>query len=498
MTAGEITARKVYRVTLSLRKRDLALNIAEHLSQENDKASPYLDLTDISILRASEDLPRTLFQAEDIFLRQRVEPVQSILNAWIRGAKAQVNGQNIPFSDMVSWCQQTSSRAIRKQLSKEARCLCRFLAPFSHATWRTLLESVQQDLGYASYLDFCGKKRGKAFLIYPEMALDFLESSRAAFFRIISSWLGSMDDPVEPSRPDRFDAIYLLGMRYLDHLFPREMKGTDGVNRFVKFFRELLPDPDAVKLHVFGEKGRQAYCIPLEIPGEIHVITGPVRGWQDMEAFFHEFGHALFFACHDPALPPEDKDYFQSAALSECFAFVFQRLSMSSAFLSDFLGLEKDAALVLEGLQKLKFLTLARRYAAKVFIEHENFRLNRVSRGQDLYASAMKDFTGFHYDPETYLFDLMPDFYSIDYFEAFIGAFILMDFLTESWGNRWYDQAEALSLLKSWWRDGNRFTLREFLAAHLGKGLDGKSLIDSVDVMGEDFFVNVKKMAQMV
>ena len=488
---------KVYEATLFLRRKDLALNTGSDPGQ--DSGGPLLiDLSDIQALKNCVDLPNTLFQAEDIFIRQRVEPVQSVLDTWIKGAKAQVNGQDIPFSQIISWCQETASKEDRDKLRKEARSLCRFLAPFSHATWKALLECVENELGYPDYLSFCRKKRRGSFLEYPGPALDFLELSRETYFPAMERWLKSMNYSIGTADANRFDAIYLLGMRYLDHLFPMEMKGTRGTRIFLEFFKGMFPEGGKINFHVSGEKGRQAYCIPVEIPGEIHVLTGPIYGWQDLEALFHEFGHAVFFSCNNPDLDPEEKDYFQSAALSECFAFLFQLLSMSRKFLRDVLKIEDETAEVLEAVQTLKFLTLSRRYASKTFIEHENFRMERVSHGQALYAESMKKYTGFFYDPETYLFDLMPDFYSVDYFEAFLGAFILKDFLERSWGHRWFSNPHAVSLLRSWWQDGNRHALSDFIEERMGRRLDGNLMVDSAKNIPEDLFHNVKKMAQIV
>ncbi len=501
MTRIEEIVDQVYEITVYYRKRDLGLYIEGNSDFDLEISNQHLDISDITSLKRALSLDKNwaavIFQAEDLFSRQRVEPLQSILDTWIRGAKAQVMGQEIPFSEIITWCQEADDTAKRRILKKEARSLCRFLAPFSHATWKALTECVEQDLGYRDYFSFCQEKKGEILSRYPDRALSFLEESSSTYFPLMSDWLSSIDS-MGLDEASRFDAIYVLGLRYLDHLFPAQKKGVVGTELILDLFKGLLPKGQGISVHIQGKKGRQSYCIPVEIPWDVHVVAGPVFGWQDLEALCHELGHALFFANNFPGLNPGEKDYFQSAALSEAFAFLFQLVSMSEFFLTEILSLEREVARLLEQVHKVKFLTLCRRYAAKAFIEYENFRQNRVSHGQELYADIMKRHTGFQYDPETYLFDLMPDFYSIDYFEAFLAAAILKDFLEASFGRGWFLDKHAQDLVKSWWQEGNRHVLERFLKDKLEVDLDSETLADFMEGIDPVFFKNVKKMAQIV
>jgi len=493
---------KIYDTTIFYRKRDLELNIGRNGPEESNLARYTLSLSEIEVLKDMANQGKVdlsiLYQAEDLFLRQRVEPIQSLLDSWIKGAKAQVNGHDVPFSEIITWCQEATNKTDREALMREARSLCRFLAPFSHSTWKALLECVEEELGYESYFRFCQAKKGAILSRYPGLALRFLDLSANMYFPMMDRWLGSMKQPLRLEESSRFDAIYLLGLRYLDHLFPKELKGAAGTKAVLALFEQLFPEWKNITVHTQGKKGRQSYCIPLRIPQEIHVIAGPIHGWLDLEALFHELGHAVFFANNAPGLRPEEKDYFQSAALSETFAFLFQLHSMSEPFLTKCFSVNRNVALLLEGVHKLKFLTLCRRYAAKAYIEYENFIHNRVSHGQDLYAKAMKRYTGFQYDPETYLFDLMPDFYSMDYFEAFLAAPCLAVFLQTSFGRNWFLEDGAHAMMRSWWTEGNRYGLDEFLKRISVTCPEGMFMSDFMQEINGTLFDNVKKMAQIV
>jgi len=218
----------------------------------------------------------------------------------------------------------------------------------------------------------------------------------------------------------------------------------------------------------------------VHIPGEVHIIVGPMKGWLDLESLCHELGHAMTFLYADAELPPEQTDFFQSGALSESFAFLFQKMSMSKGFLHEVLGLDIDRAEMISRVHEVKWLTLARRYAAKLVIEVENFQLGHLQRGEQYYADTMQQETGFYYDPETYLFDLMPDFYSFDYFQAFLGSASIAKYLQNMYSEAWYLETAAGSMLQQWWSEGNSLDLADFIKDKTGQTLQADPFIQNI------------------
>lgn len=468
---------KLLTMTKEMRRRDLFLHLG--LEQNHNEPSCSMDLADVEEIKNAFGTTgfagRVYYQAVDYFIRSKVEPFQAVLNTWMRGAKAKVNARDIPFAEVITWCQQDSDNRTRRVLAKEARSICAFLAPFSYASWRALFNVLEHDLGYPEYIAFCEKKRGVSLTGLGSHAQHFLSETRDTYRGLVEPWL-NMVTGLSFKDASRFDAIYLLGLRYLDHLFPQKISIGKIISFFRKWEMDLFGNP-ALHIHLEGMPGRQSYCIPVDIPGEAHVIIGPLQGWLDMESLFHELGHALSFIYTDPMLLPEEKDFFQSGALSEAFAFLFQRICMSRKFLQKILGLSAENAQTVSRAHVLKMLTLTRRYAAKLFIEVENFRLGQLKKGQSLYSEVMGRETCFYYDPETYLFDLMPDFYSLDYFQAFIGSACLWEYLNDAIGEDWILNPETSSILRNWWYNGNRLDLAAFLQETLGWLLESGSFI---------------------
>jgi hypothetical protein len=484
MTASELQnqvcpewKKKLLTMTKEMRRRDLFLHLG--LEQTHNDFSYSMDLADVEEIKNAFGTTgfagRVYYQAVDYFIRSKVEPFQAVLNTWMRGAKARVNALDIPFAEVITWCQQTGDNRARSALAKEARSICAFLAPFSYSSWMALFNVLEHDLGYPEYIAFCEKKRGVSLTGLCSHAQHFLSETRDTYKGLVEPWL-NMVTGLSLKDASRFDAIYLLGLRYLDHLFPQKISMGKIISFFRKWEMDFFGNP-ALHIHSEGISGRQSYCIPVDIPGEAHVITGPLQGWLDMESLFHEIGHALSFIYTNPMLLPEEKDFFHSGALSEAFAFLFQRMCMSRKFLQKILGLSAENAQTVSRAHALKMLILTRRYAAKLFIEVENFRLGQLKKGQSLYSEVMGRETLFYYDPETYLFDLMPDFYSLDYFQAFMGSACLWEYLNDAMGEDWMLNPETGSILRSWWHNGNRLDLTAFLQETLGRPLESGSFI---------------------
>lgn len=491
VAAHQLWRCRLLELTRSLRRRDLALHLGDRSPSSDVPPLTLSDLHAIKRLEQSGNRKNLLYhQATDSYLRAGIEPSQAELTTWMNGARAQVDGRDIPFNQVVTWCQNTHDTKARSTLSREVRSLCRFLAPFNHATWKVALEILTEELGYPDYITYCEEKRNVTLSHAASDALTFLRESETFYNRLLPPLLHKVTG-LPLNRASRFDAIYLLGMRYLDRFFPDKLNAEDILDFFQETGYRRTADRKRLIIHQQDGPEVQPYCIPMDIPGEIHIVVGPLKGWIDLESFYHELGHALTFLYADAPLAPEQSDFFQSGALSESFAFLFQKLCLSEGFLHQVLALDIDVASTLSRVHAIKWLTLARRYAAKLTIEVDNFQRNLLRGGEAHYAEIMQKETGFFYDPETYLFDLMPDFYSLDYFQAFLGAAALEEYLQEKNGDDWFLETMAAGRLKSWWRLGNSRDLEAFLLETTGQHLQSAPFIHDISLRtgtGTDVF----------
>ncbi len=460
MSMSKIDTQYLFNIVKILRKRDLSLQLGDSVEEESinisrEQCFKIRDDYGVTGIRG-----RVFHQALEQYLRIRIEPVQAMFSTWMQGAKAQVEGEDVPFSQVIIWCQDQKNNEKRRILRYEIRSLCRFLAPFSHATWQVLLHTLSEEFHYSNYVEYCQEKKQVDLMDWYKIARKFLNESQRYYAELVDDILHHVTS-LTIKEACRFDAIYLLGLRYLDYLFPNN-KINENIEKFFNYWGiDILKFKNLI-IHTTGKSGRQSYCIPIEIPDEVHVIIGPIKGWLDLESFFHEIGHAFSFIFTSKELSIEEREFFTSGALSETFAFCFQKMCMSEEFLVNILGLSSKMAELVSKIHTFKWLALTRRYATKFLIEVDNFLYSKVQRGQDHYAYMMKKETGFDYDPETYLFDLMPDIYSLDYFQAYIASSCMWEYLTKSLGTDWFLKKDAFYLLSKWWSIGNKLDLTDF------------------------------------
>lgn len=397
----------------------------------------------------------------DHYLQRALLPHESEMRAWMKGASAHVNGRKVYFKDIIPWCQKESTYDDRRLLQKETGPLCKFLSPFALNYWNLLLEILSDDLGFENYLDYCGEKKGIDYGYYYGLLKDILSLTDPIYFPAMERWCTEeLGHGLEEMT--RFDAIHMLGLTHMDPLFPK--RPLTASTSFFEYWGIDLYHIPGLQLDLEQGEGKSAQAISfiLQVPDEVYVLMKPEGGWIDLETLWHELGHALQAVFTSPQLSIADKDLATSFSLSESFAFLNQNITLSVPFLRDYLGMGRDMADGLHYYKVLKDLSMFRRYAAKFLVEYEMFQQGNLSDGQP-YAETMARYTGFYYQPESHLFDLVPEFYSLDYILGWLTETILEGYFMDRLGPDWMFQAEAGRLLKQWWSQGNRNDIPVFL-----------------------------------
>jgi hypothetical protein len=403
----------------------------------------------------------------DHYLRLRLLPHETEMQAWMRGAAATVNGEKVYFKEIIPWCQKSSTYEKRQILHKETRPLCKFLKPFVLNYWNMLLEILEKDLGFDTYIQYCGQKKGIDYPYYYGYVKKVLQETDKIYFSAMKRW-GRERFGLPMNKLTRFDAINLLGLGEFDACFP-----DIPVKNLIRFFRYWDIDLDKTPgliLELGRESGKsaQAACFVLQVPEEVYILMRPEGGWIDLETLWHELGHGLSAVFTSSDLAIVDRDMATNFSLSESFAFLLQNLTFSHSFLNEFLGLDPEISNHLVYHKMLRDLSVFRRYGAKLLSEFEMFSKGDLSGG-DRYAKLMTRYTGFYHQAETHLFDLVPEFYCLDYLLGWMGESVLEDHLRTNLGDRWMFQSETGTILKNWWSQGNRYDIFQFFDQnHLG------------------------------
>jgi hypothetical protein len=396
----------------------------------------------------------------DHYLQRRLMPHETEMHAWSRGAAALVDGEKIYLRDIIPWCQKASTMAKRQKLQAETGPLCKFLKPFALNYWELVIDTLTKTLGFDGYIDYCQQKKGIDYFKLYKMVKQLIDSTDRFYFEAMDTW--SRDRFRRPlERLTRFDAMYLLSLSQWDAVYPKvPVEATLG------FFSNWQIDPQRLPgLHLdlrpASGKSAQAITMMVRIPDEIHLLMRPIGGWIDVESLWHELGHGMSAAFCDKRLPLVLRELATDFSLSEVYAFLLQRLALSRPVLESVMGLSEKAIETIVHYRQLKDLSVFRRYAAKFICEYDMFTSGRIADGHP-YADTMARVTGFYHQPESHLFDLVPEFYCADYLLGWIGEAQLEAYLRRRWGETWCLAHNCGPFLKSLWRQGNQSDIFSF------------------------------------
>ena len=396
----------------------------------------------------------------DHYLQRKLMPHETEMHAWSRGAAAHVDGEKIYLQEVIPWCQKSSTLLKRQKLQQETGPLCKLLKPFAVNYWTVVLDTLTGELGFDSYIDYCGAKKGIDYHgLYRQMKT-LIGQTNDHYFAAMDAWSRERFD-LPMQRLTRFDAIYLLSLGQWDSLCP-----VDNPEATLSFFKRWEMDPahhPGLHLDVQPAAGKsaQAISIMIRIPREVHILMRPEGGWIDVETLWHELGHGLSAVYTDPSLPVVDRELATAFNLSEVYAFLLQRMALSRPVLESMMGLPEKTVATMSYYKDLKDLSVFRRYAAKFISEYEMFAGGDLSDGRP-YADTMVRITGFYHQPESHLFDLVPEFYCADYLLGWMGEAVLGDHLRRRLGSRWCLRAETGEMLKGFWRQGNQLDIFSF------------------------------------
>jgi hypothetical protein len=267
---------------------------------------------------------------------------------------------------------------------------------------------------------------------------------------------------------------------------PELDEGFDG-SRLVEVFARTMAGlgidvSEQTNVHLDTEarptKSPRAFCSPLRVPGEIHLIVAPVGGRDDFGAMMHEGGHLEHYANVAAELPFEFR-YLGDNGVTESFAFLLERLTEDRAWLSDMLAIESADAVRAQA--RASWLVLLRRYCAKLQYECE-LHGDRPDPGAmpSRYAELLGGATRVRWPRAPWLADVDEGFYVVCYLRAWALETHWRRALRERFGERWYAQREAGDWLLSLWRHGQRLSAEELLAEALGEELDFGALVDEL------------------
>jgi hypothetical protein len=327
--------------------------------------------------------------------------------------------------------------------------------------------ALARELGWASTLAMCEELSGIDLVGLGRQAEAFLAATDAAYEPLVEpevrEQLGFGLD-----RMRRSDMPAFFRARGFDDGFPGERLlgslartaaglGLDGAR--VEIDAERRPT-----------KSPRAFCAPVRVPDEVHLVIAPVGGCDDYEALMHEAGHAYHYSHVDPALEFEARCLGDNS-VTEGYAFLLQHLTADAEWLGAVLGMpDPEPVLRFARASRIVFL---RRYCAKLGYElglHADGRPEAEHRSD--YARRLGGALRIEWPDETWLADVDQFFYAARYLRAWALETRLRLLFHERFGERWFAEPAAGELLRSLWATGQARTADELLAELTGERLD--------------------------
>jgi hypothetical protein len=191
-----------------------------------------------------------------------------------------------------------------------------------------------------------------------------------------------------------------------------------------------------------GKRAR-AFCAPVRVPAEVHLVLRPIGGAGDWRTLLHEVGHALHFA-HVRADLPFEARWAGDNSVTEGYAMLLDHLPSDRGWLRRYA--ELDAARVddfrrASAFQELYFL---RRYAAKLRYELAlHGGAERWDALPDLYVETLGAATSVRHAPADAFVAVDPRLYAVRYLRAWQLQAVLAEGLRERFDDDWWRNPRA-------------------------------------------------------
>jgi hypothetical protein len=381
-----------------------------------------------------------------------------------------LHGEEIPYRQAHIELANEPSAERRRELERARNeVLAERINPLHLETFERSRKLCREH-GWPSYAAAQAELRGIDLKALARQTAAFIEATAGAYPAIVGPRLEAASLP-PLGEAGRADIARLLRAAELDALFPQ--------GRLFESFEQTLSglglDLAAQgNVHLDAEaretKSPRAFCSPVKVPGEVHLVFAPIGGREDYRALYHEGGHTEHYANVEPSLAFEFR-HLGDNSVTESFAFLLEHLTESPAWLEARLGVTDSAdALAQARASKLLFL---RRYAAKIGYELElhgpSPDLNEMPQR---YRALLEDATRLRWPEEPWLDDVDGGFYVACYLRAWALEAHWRRALGERFGERWFEVPAAGAWLRELWSQGQRLDADDLLAAELGVELE--------------------------
>jgi hypothetical protein len=332
---------------------------------------------------------------------------------------------------------------------------------------------LARELGFASTVDMCERLGGLDLTALGRECAEFLTATDPWYDEALTPSL-SRELGFGLAELRRSDIAAFLRAPGLDWAFPGERL----MESYERTLAGLGVDGPGVVLDLEDRPSKtpRAFCAPVRVPDEVHLVMARIGGLEDYGVLYHETGHTQHYAHVDARLPAEAR-YLGDNSVTEGFAFLFQHLVTTPEWLEATLGV-RDAREVVRHARATRLLFL-RRYCGKLLYELElhgggldEREGGAAAAAPERYAELLSRAVRVDWPASTWLADVDAFFYSARYLRAWALETYLRRTLAERFGPRWFASPEAGALLRALWSEGQARSADELLGELTGERLE--------------------------
>jgi hypothetical protein len=301
------------------------------------------------------------------------------------------------------------------------------------------------------------------------LAQQLLASSEEVYPHALGVYLAQQDLPVDDLWPSDADWAF-RGERFAAS-FPEQAR----MPAVVRTFRELgIEIEDQPELRLEPGSDLDVRCLPLEIPGEVHVLLRLVGGHLDYRRTLRGIGSAEHVVWTDRSLPFPER-WLGDPTPRVGYGLLFEHLVDEPVWLAD--KLEMATSNDLRIVEHIDRVRRVRQLAAQVEYERQLWTAEPGSSLAAEYEERLTAATRVRHFAESYLLFLLGAPWSLDRaaieLRAEVFAAQLRAFLRREFDEEWFRSPRAgRFLMQELWRPGTRHTAEELLGFMGYEGFD--------------------------
>ncbi len=389
--------------------------------------------------------------------------------------EVRVNGETIPYRLAAVKQQNEDDRTRRRRIFDARLGVIADLNGILTDRWNRL-HKLAMELGYDHYAHLSADIKGIDFAHLQTILTRFLERTESLYRDGMEAMLKPLGLSLEAA--EAHDINYLFRGKAFDANFRKE-DAVPVLKRTLKVLGFDLDRQKNIRLDTEERprKSARAFCVALQVPDDVVLVTMPHGGHDDFSTIFHEAGHAEHFGNVKRTLPFEFR-YLGDNSVTEGWAFVLEYITLDPEWLRQHVGMEDATAFL--GFTYTYKLFFLRRYAAKL-----NYELILHTRGVDAmdttYAHELRKALKYQVPPQYYLVDVDDGFYAAQYLRAWIFDAQVRAALREEFGDAWWTTTGAGAFLKRHWSTGQKFSVEELLEGIGYAGLDIDPFLEELE-----------------